>query len=38
MTMDQGILEEISGEKIRFTVAETIAAGDNHCEIMFEVV
>jgi hypothetical protein len=36
MAMDQGILEEASGEKIKYTVCKTIAAGGDYCEVAFE--
>jgi len=38
MPMDQGILEEASGRKIKFTMNNTVAAGDDYCEVTFEVV
>jgi predicted hydrocarbon binding protein len=38
MAMDQGILEKASGKKIKFTVNKTVAAGDNYCDVTFEVV
>lgn len=38
MNVDRGILEEASGEQIRFTVNKTIAEGDDHCEVIFEIV
>jgi predicted hydrocarbon binding protein len=37
MTLDQGIIEEASGNKIRFSINKTIAAGDDFCEVIFEV-
>ena len=37
MTLDQGILEEASGKKIRFKVKKTLAAGDAFCEVIFEM-
>ena len=37
MTMDQGILEAASGERIRVTVLESLAAGDQGCRVVFEV-
>lgn len=36
MTLDQGILEEASGKKVRFQVKKTLAAGDAFCEVIFE--
>jgi hypothetical protein len=36
--MDKRILEEMSGEKIRFVLTKTIATGDDHCEVIFELV
>ena len=38
MLMDQGILEEASGKKIKLTMNKTVAAGDDYCEVTFEVV
>jgi len=38
MPMDQGILEEASGKKIKFMINKTVAAGDEYCEVTFEVV
>jgi hypothetical protein len=37
MNMDKGILEKVSGERIKCTVDKTIAAADNRCEVIFEV-
>jgi hypothetical protein len=37
MTLDQGIIEEASGNKIRFKVKKTLAAGDAFCEVIFEM-
>ena len=38
MNVDRGILEKASGEHIKFTVNKTIAEGDDHCQVIFEVV
>jgi hypothetical protein len=38
MTLDQGIIEEASGKKIRFKINKTLAAEDVFCEVIFEVV
>lgn len=37
MHMDQGILEEASGKPIRFTVRRSLADGDDHCDVCFEI-
>lgn len=37
MTLDQGIIEEASGNKIRFTINKTMATGDDFCAVIFEV-
>ena len=37
MTLDQGIIEEASGRKIKFKINKTLAAGDAFCEVIFEV-
>jgi predicted hydrocarbon binding protein len=37
MTLDQGILEEASGKKIRFKIKKTLAAGDAFCKVIFEM-
>jgi predicted hydrocarbon binding protein len=37
MTLDQGIIEEASGKKIKFKVKKTLAAGDAFCEVIFEM-
>ena len=38
MAIDQGILEEASGKKIKYTVGKSLAAGDDYCEVVFEAV
>lgn len=37
MTLDQGMFEEASGNKIKFKINKTMAAGDDFCEVLFEV-
>jgi predicted hydrocarbon binding protein len=37
MILDQGIIEEASGRKIKFQINKTLAAGDAFCEVIFEV-
>ena len=37
MNMDRGILEKMSGKRIKYTVNKTVAAGDDHCEVVFDV-
>lgn len=37
MTLDQGIIEEASGQKVKFKVIKTLAAGDPYCEALFEL-
>jgi len=37
MVLDQGIIEEASGHKVKFKVNQTLAAGDPYCEALFEV-
>lgn len=37
MSLDRGIIEEASGQKVKIKVIKTIAAGDDFCEVLFEV-
>jgi len=37
MSLDRGIIEEASGQKVKIKVIKTMAAGDDFCEVLFEV-
>ena len=37
MAIDQGILEAASGREIKFRTDKSLAAGDDYCEVIFEV-
>lgn len=37
MALDKAMLSELAGKPLRMEIRKTIAAGDEHCEIEFEV-
>ncbi len=38
MAVDQGILERASHKNLTYKVEKTVAQGDDHCEVIFEVI
>ena len=37
MALDKAMLSELAGKPLRMEIRKTLAAGDEHCEIEFEV-